>query len=204
MKFFRNATALAFGAALAAGPILADDEKKPADKPPMDEKAAMELMQKLGTPGKGHKKLNALVGSWTAKTTLWMDPSKPPQESEGTSEQKWVLGGRYLEQRFEGMFMDKPFSGLGYTTYDNYKKKYAATWMDTLSTMILVMTGDFDKAGRVLTTTGKTDDFTTGKTSTIRYRTILVGPDEILWEMWGPGPDGKDFKMMASRYTRKK
>lgn len=41
------------------------------------------------------------------------------------------------------------------------------------------------------------------QTSTIRYRTILVGPDEILWEMWGTGPDGKDFKMMASRYTRK-
>lgn len=204
MKLFRAGTALAFGVALAAGPARADDEKKPADKPPMDEKAAMEMMQKLATPGKGHKKLDALVGSWTARTTTWMNPSKPPQTSEGTSEHKWVLGGRFLEQRFEGKFMDKPFSGLGYTGYDNYKKKYVSTWMDTLSTTILNMTGEFDRAGRALTSTGKMDDFTTGTTTKTRTKTILVNPDEILWEMWGPGPDGKDFKMIEVRYTRKK
>jgi hypothetical protein len=88
----------------------------------MDEKAAMEMMMKLATPGEGHRKLEVLVGNWNAKNTMWMDPSKEPTVSEGVSEHKWVLGGRFLEQRFEGKFMNMPFSGLGYTGYDNYKK----------------------------------------------------------------------------------
>jgi hypothetical protein len=204
MKVFRIATALAFGAALAACPALADDTKKAADKPPMDEKAAMEMMTKLATPGAGHKKLDAFVGSWTAKSTMWMDPSKPPATSEGTSELKWVLGGRFLEQRFEGKFMDAPFSGLGYTGYDNYKKTYVSTWMDTLGTLTLYMTGNFDKAGKVLTSTGKMADPTTGKTVTYTTKITLAGADEMVWEMWNPGPDGKEYKSVEVRYTRKK
>lgn len=204
MKLFRTAAALTVGIALGASPVLADDAKKAADKPPMDEKAAMEMMQKLATPGAGHKKLDVLVGTWTAKTTMWMDPSKPPTTSEGTSEQKWVLGGRYLEQRFEGQMMGGPLSGIGYTGYDNYKKKYVSTWMDTAGTVIMSTTGSFDKSGKVLTSTGKFDDFTTGKVSTLREKTTLISNDEMHWEMWGPGPDGKDYKMMEITYTRKK
>ena len=49
----------------------------------------------------------------------------------GKSDHKWTLGGRLLEQRFEGTSMDMPFSGLGHTGYDNYKKQDVTTWMDT-------------------------------------------------------------------------
>lgn len=93
-------------------------ENKPKQTPPMDEKTATEMMMKLATPGEGHKKLDVLVGSWNAKSSMWGDPSKPPEVSEGTSEHTWVLGGRYVEQRFEGTFMGMPFSGIGYTGYD--------------------------------------------------------------------------------------
>jgi hypothetical protein len=41
-----------------------------------------------------------------------------------------VLGGRFVEQRYAGNFMGQPFSGLGYTGYDNYRKKYIGSWMD--------------------------------------------------------------------------
>src|ERR1700693_2692208 len=158
MRVLRTVAALSVVVVLGAGLAFADDAKKPANKPPMDEKTAMEMMQKLATPGEGHKRLDVLVGSWTAKASMWMDPSKPPQMTEGTSEQKWVLGGRFLEQRFEGQMMGGPFSGLGYTGYDNYKKQYLSTWMDTLGTATLVLTGTFDKAGKILTSSGKMDD----------------------------------------------
>jgi hypothetical protein len=204
MKLWKFATALALGTVLAAGPILADDTKKAAEKPPMDEKAAMEMMAKYATPGPAHKKLEAFAGTWTAKNSMWMDPSKPPTTSEGTAEQKWVLGGRFLEQRFEGTMMGAPFSGLGYTGYDNYRKVYTSTWMDTMGTMTLNMTGRFDKAGKVMTCTGKMDDFMTGKTVTYTTKAILVNADEIVWEMWNPGMDGKVYKSVEVHYTRKK
>lgn len=204
MRLFRMVAALGVGALLGASPAFADDAKKAADKPPMDEKAAMEMMQKLATPGEGHKKLDVFAGSWTFKASMWMDPSKPPEVNDGTSDMKWVLGGRFLEQRAEGKMMGGPFSGLGYTGYDNYKKKYIATWMDTLGTAMLVMTGSFDKSGKVLTSSGKMDDPTTGKLTTLRTKTTIANKDEMHWEMWGPGPDGKDYRMMEITYTRKK
>jgi hypothetical protein len=192
------ALALAFWTAAAAA-----DEKKAAAAP-MDEKAMMEMWQKMATPSDAHKKLDVLAGTWNVKNTMWMDPSKPPEVTEGTSENTWVLGGRYIEQRYDGKLMGQPFSGIGYTGYDNYKKKYIGTWMDTASTAILTTTGSFDKAGKILTATGKMDDFATGKVTTLREKTTFVSNDETLFEMWGPGPDGKEYKMLELRSTRKK
>ncbi len=180
------------------------EAKKPAAKPPMDEKAAMEMMMKLATPSEAHKKLEALVGTWSVKNTLWMDPSKEPTVSEGISEHKWVLGGRFIEERFEGKFMGMPFSGLGYTGYDNYKKKYVGTWMDTMGTAVMNTTGSFDAKGKVLRSTARMDDFTTGKAVTIRENLTFVSNDEVRMEMFGPGPDGKEYRMMEILYTRKK
>jgi hypothetical protein len=190
-------------AALAAGAVALADEKKAA-APPMDEKAMMELWQKMSTPAEGHKKLDAFAGSWTAKNTMWMEPGKPPEVTQGTAEMKWALGGRFLEQRYEGQMMGKPFSGIGYTGYDNYTKKYESTWMDTMGTAILTMKGTFDTSGKVLTSTGQMNDFVTRKTVTMRETTTLVSPDEVKFELFGPGPDGKEMRMMEIVYTRKK
>jgi len=177
-------------------------QKKAA--PPMDEKAAMEMMQKLATPGEAHRKLDALVGDWVAKNTIWMDPSKPPEVTEGTSVHRWVLGQRFVGQHYDGKLFGQPFSGMGFTGYDNYRKKYISIWMDTSTTTIMNMSGSFDAAGKVLTTTGEMDDFTTGKAVTLRETTTIVNKDEILFEMFALGPSGKEYKMMEIRYTRKK
>ncbi len=180
------------------------ETKKPAGQAPMDEKAAMEMMMKLATPGAAHKKLDVLVGTWNVKNTMWMDPSKQPETSEGVAEHKWALGGRFLEQRFEGKFMGMPFSGIGYTGYDNYKKKYMGVWMDTFGTMMMNTTGSFDASGKVLRSTARMDDFTTGKVMTVREELKFVSPDEVRMDMFMPGPDGKEFRTMELVYTRQK
>jgi len=182
------------------------DTKKPATPPPMDQKAAMDMMMKLATPGEAHKKLDVLVGTWNTKITMWMDPdpSKQPMISEAVSENKWVLGGRFLEQRSEGKFMDMPFSGLGYTGYDNYKKKYLGVWMDNFGTTMMNSTGSFDASGKIMRSTSRMDDFTTGKVVTNRTNLTFVSKDEVKMEMFGPGPDGKEYRMMEIVYTRKK
>jgi hypothetical protein len=48
------------------------------------------------------------------------------------------------------------------------------------------------------------DDPSTGKNVAFREKMTTVNNDEILFEMWSPGPDGKDFKWFEIRYTRKK
>jgi hypothetical protein len=169
----------------------------------MDEKEAMEMMMKYATPGEGHRKLDVLAGSWRTKNTMWTAPGASPSVTEGTSEHNWVLGGRFLEQKYRGTFMNMPFEGLGFTGYDNYRKQYVATWMDTFGTMMIHTTGTFEASGKALNSTGKTDDFTTGKTSTFREKFTFVSKDEVVMEMFGPDPAGKEFRMMEIRCTRK-
>jgi hypothetical protein len=76
--------------------------------------------------------------------------------------------------------------------------------MDTASTSVMNLSGTFDAAGKVMTMTGRMDDPAAGKTVTVREKMTVVSKDEVLFEMSGPGPDGKDYRMMEIRYTRKK
>jgi len=66
----------------------------------MDMQAMMDVYTKLGTPGPPHKLLESMAGSWTAKVKSWCEFEKSATESAGTSEQKMVLGGRFLQQEF--------------------------------------------------------------------------------------------------------
>jgi len=208
-------TILPFAAALGlfglplGSPTLAEDKPttpaKPATAPAQmpSQEEMMKAWMAAATPGEAHKKLEPFAGSFTVKTKMWMDPSKPPEETAGTSENKWVLGGRFIEQRVEGTAMGQPFSGIGYTGYDNYKKHFVGTWMDSMGTMVMVSTGHADAGGKVFTFTGKMDDVVAGKTVSVREVTRVIDNDHNVFEMYGPDKTGKEFKTMEIAYTRK-
>lgn len=205
MKLRGILAGLAFLIVIAALAIGADEKAKKTTPAAgkMDEKAMMEMMAKYSTPGPEHKKLEAMVGTWDTAAKMWMDPSAAPQESKGVAENKMVLGGRYLEQNFEGTMMDQPFTGKGYTGYDLYKKQYVSTWMDSMGTMIMSATGNTDPSGK-LTMTGSMDDYMTGKKMDFKETMTMVDNDHQTFEMWMTGPDGKMFKTLEIQYTRRK
>ena len=170
MKRFQN-PALIFSAALSLlvlsvfTPSVAFGDEKPKEGTKAAAPAGMPSQEEMmkawmaaATPGEAHKKLEPVVGSFTVQTKMWMDPSKPPEETAGTSENKWVLGGRFVEQQVEGTAMGQPFSGIGYTGYDNYKKKYVGTWTDSMGTMIMTSTGTADASGKKITFWSTMDD----------------------------------------------
>ncbi len=194
------AFALVFGCAIG----LAAQEKPKKSAGPPDEKAMMEAMQKAATPGDAHKKLEPLVGTFDTSVRMWMDPSKPPEDSAGTTVNSWVLGNRYVEQKYEGTFMGEPFSGVGYTGYDNVQKKYVGVWMDTLSTGMMESTGTADASGKSFTMKSTMWDPATGKPNTLDTKMAVTDNDHFTFEMWAKGPDGKKMKMMEIKYTRKK
>ena len=194
---------VALALVLVVGSAGADEKGKKAAGQPMDEKAMMEMWAKLGAPGDAHKALEPFVGTWDTKVTSWMQPGAAPMSSTGTSENRWTMGNRFIEQRFNGSWMDQPFEGLGYTGYDNVKKKYVGTWMDSMGTSIMYSTGSADPSGKGMTLTGKMDDPMTGKKMNVKQVMKVVDNNKHTFEMWSPGPDGKPFKMMEIEYTRK-
>jgi hypothetical protein len=168
-----------------------------------EQQAAMDAWMKVATPGEGHKLLEPLIGSWNVQSTMWEKPGEPPQKGAGVAEASWVLGGRFVKEEFQGEFGGMKFQGLGYTGYDNYKKKYIGSWMDTMGTMMMTSIGTVDPSGKVFTATSTMDDIMTGKPMTVKEVTRIVDNNKRVMEMFGPDPSGKEFKMMEIVYLRK-
>ena len=180
-----------------------------ADPPKSDkaaqQKVAMDAMMRAATPGDAHKKLNAMVGTFDAKVKMWMEPGAPPAESSGKAINEWVLGGRFVQQRFDGTFMGQPFSGIGYTGYDNVRHTYIGTWMDSMSTSMMNSSGgDPDASGKNWNFSAMSMDPVSGEAVSLTEKMTMIDNDHQLFEMYGPGPDGSNFKMMEITYTRKK
>ncbi|HEY1252593.1 MAG TPA: DUF1579 domain-containing protein [Thermoanaerobaculia bacterium] len=208
MKRYGIRSCIVFAGALALAAALPAQDKtaqKPAAKPGAPDQAAMmEMMKKASTPGDMHKKLDDMVGTFNAELKMWMDPSKPPETSKGTETSAWALGGRFVETKFEGTFMGQPFNGLGYTGYDNVQKKYVGTWMDTAGTGMMFSTCTLDATGKSMTCKSSTVwDPMSGKQTPMEFKTTWTDRDHHTMEMFGAGPDGKNYKMMEISYTRK-
>jgi hypothetical protein len=144
-----------------------------------------------------------MAGTWNTVVMMWMEPGAEPQKSEGVSENRMVLDGRWLEQRFTGTFMGQPFQGVGFTGYDNYRKQYLGMWMDTASTTAMMTTGRREADGK-MTFTGTMDDPMSGKAVQMKEVVTIVDADHHNFEMWMTDPEGKTSKTMEIRYSRKK
>lgn len=171
------------------------------EKEKMDEKAMMEIYVKLGTPGAPHKALESLAGTWIAKSKMGMETGNVMEES-GTSEQKMVLDGRFLQQEYSGRMMGAPFTGIGYTGYDNHKKKYISTWMDSMGTAILFFEGTASRDGKTVTQECSHEDPVRGP---MKWRSVtrIVDNNKNTFEMYGIYQGGKEEKMFEITYTRK-
>jgi hypothetical protein len=164
---------------------------------------AMKAMMAYATPGPVQKAMQGMVGTWNTEITSYMDPAKP-EKSQGTSTFTSIMDGRYIQESFQSTFMGQPFQGLGTHGYDNVLKKYVGTWLDNMGTGIMVSTGTSTDNGKTINYTGRGVDPVSGKE--ITYRSVMhnMSPDQSHFEMYGPGPDGKEMKMMEIMYTRKK
>lgn len=197
-------------AMLAAGLLvssaIADDKK--ADKAGGKEAAApdsaemMKKMAEMGAPTAEHKLLASLAGEWEAEVKCNMTGFNNPG-SKGNATCKMILGGRFLQEQFEGDMMGQKFRGMGVTGYDKTKKMFVGTWADDMGTAIFVTEGKADASGKVITMEGKMDDPMTGeKNKTMRAITRILSPDKHVFELHDVGL-GAEGKMMEITYVRK-
>lgn len=189
-----------------ATPALAQGKKDPA-KPAAEKKGkmppGMEAMMKAAAVGPEHEVLKQLAGTFTAASSTWVAPRKPPIKAKGQSLGTMVLGDRFVMQEYTSTMMGKPFEGRGFTGYDNLKKKYVSIWMDTMMTSIMPLEGTLDESGKVLTLEGDSEDPATGKVVKMRFITKIESKDKHVWEMHRVLGEGKAIKAMEIVYTRK-
>lgn len=199
----------------AATPATPARPAQPADKKPGDMKMPegmpemtpeqmkeMQVYMQAATPGPMHKKLQESVGTWKGTVQMWHEANTPPQSSECTTMVGSIMDGRFIHGEVKGNMMGMPFNGAFLNGYDNVSKKFQMVWVDNFGTGMMMGTGDLSADGKVLTWTMKFNDPATQKEMTMREVDTFTGPDTMKLEMYGPGKDGKEFKMMEINYTR--
>jgi len=196
-KLVLVSAAIALAAALGA-------QESASKAPSSGDRARLEALQKASTPGEPHKKLDALVGTFDTRVRSWIDPSKPPEDSTGTSVNSWVLGGRYVEQQFEGTMLGEPFTGIGYTGYDNIQKKYVSVWLDTAGTGMIYLIGSVDATGKTIAGRATMWDPVYAKPFPVESKLVITDRDHHSFELVGKAPNGRMSKLVEIQYTRKK
>ncbi len=200
------ASTVGMGLARAEQPRAVEPTQPASAEPAMDpaKQAAMEAMQKLGSPTEGHKVFEPLVGQWTYTAQWWMAPEAPPESMTGTSTNSLIFGGRFLQQQVRGQGEGQPpFEGLGVLGYDNIRKEYQSLWLDNMATGMMNGTGQFDAPTSTLTEQGEFSCPMTGEAHR-PFRSVwkLVDQDHSLYESYSRAPDGREFKTLELRYTR--
>lgn len=170
-----------------------------------DSATMMKNWEAYMTPGDVHKMMASWDGTWEAESSSWMAPGTPPQVSKGSSVNKMAMNGRYQISNHKGTMMGMPFEGMSITGYDNAKKLFVSTWIDNMGTGIMKMEGPWDESTKSMMLSGKCVDpmMGNGKEMEIREVFRIVDEKTQVMEMYGPGQDGKEFKMMEIKFTKK-
>jgi hypothetical protein len=186
---------------LGATVVVAQSGQEPPQMTP-EQLAEMEAYQKAGTPGAPHKTMAGTAGSYDVEVKSWYDPTMPPMESRGTATRTMILDGRVLVEEFHGDMMGQPFTGQGMAGFDNVSGKHWSTWTDSMSTGLMVSEGTCD-AKQTCAYTGSWNDPVKGGPIQARMASRWTSPTVQVFEMYVPGKDGKEMKLMEITYKKK-
>lgn len=179
-------------------------EKKPETMAMPDSATMMKNWQEYMTPGDMHKMLAKANGEWNGEVTMWMYPGAPEQKSRSTAVNKMIMNGLYQESNHSGDMMGMPFSGKSTVAYDNHLKEFISTWVDNMGSGIMVLRGPWDEASKTITLKGKMIDAGTKMETEVKETFKIIDDNNQEMEMFTMTPDGKEFKTMNIKYTRKK
>jgi hypothetical protein len=159
--------------------------------------AGLAVAQEPPKPGKEHEKLKAMEGTWDCAMKMM------GADSKGSMTYKMAIGGLWLESNFTGDLGGMKFEGKGLDSYDAGKKKYVGYWFDSFSTGAMIMEGNYDESGKVMTMTGEGPG-PDGKMMKYKIITTNVDADTMNWTMSQGGADGKFTETGAMSLKRKK
>ena len=162
---------------------------------------AADEQPKMPQPQKEHEWLKQLAGDWDLDISV-QEPNKETTKSKG-SESTRMIGGFWALAEVKATMMEMPFTGLMTVGYNIEKKKYVATWADSMSDYLWQYEGSVDPSGKILTleTTGPCP-MQGGKIT--RFKEVIEIKDKDHRTFTSSVDfDGKFVQMLTINYTRK-
>jgi hypothetical protein len=171
---------------------------------PLDSLQTEQAWKDYATPGFAHKMMADEQGSWNATMTFWTNPDALPEAYTSTAEVRMILGGHYQETSYSGNMMGMPFEGKSTLAYNNKSGEYTSTWIDNMSTGMMVTKGHYDEAVKAINLTGQMIDPISGKNINIREVYTFVDANTRKLETYNTKQGQKEFKSMEIVLKRKR
>jgi Protein of unknown function (DUF1579) len=162
-----------------------------------EQKAWQEYM----TPSSMHKMLANHTGNWKVKITSWMTPDSEPMISEGSSVNKMIMGGRYLQSKHSGTAWEMPMEGMSLEGYDNATKEFTSIWIDNLGTGTSVAKGKYDEVAKTINYIGSMIDPITKNEKKFRETITFNDENSHILKMYSDF-NNKEFQSMEIVFRR--
>lgn len=156
----------------------------------------------LSQPGERHDLLNAFVGEWDVDIVSWRDPKANPERSKAHSSSTWILGYRYVREKFVSLELGPRYEGLGFIGYDAGAKLFTTVWLDSLNTSIATSKGLFNPATSTLEFRGEIYDPLLGRTKETKTFMRVLSKDSFEVSMIDRTARGIEFQSLQMTYRR--
>jgi hypothetical protein len=100
----------------------------------------------------------------------------------------------------DGKMKDMQFKGMAVEGYDNVKKKFVSSWIDSMGTGIQGSEGTYDPASKTFTYTMEMEPMP-GMKQQVREVIKVTDKDHMMLE-WYENRGGQEKKTMEIAYTR--
>lgn len=138
-----------------------------------------------------HAALAALAGSWSGRSTTWFEPGAPGLEAPFNARAVMVMGGRFLELRYDSALDGKDFSGVLVVGFEGARKLHVATWMDEFHTGTAMMLLEGAPSGGTMPDM-RGSWYAGDEKWGWRIAFAPEGKDRLTLRMWNVTPAGED------------
>lgn len=152
-------------------------------------------------PGPEQQWLAPLVGRWKMELTSY-SPTQPALSLKGTSDNRWVLGGRFLLSETAAGDGATRVEGMMLFGYDARERRFFAVGLNNLATGYNQWSGSYDPRDRSLILSGKQRDEATGAASVSRQQLKIEGPDRYSLRVFVDRPGRPPIRVAEAIFTR--
>ncbi len=155
----------------------------------------------VSRPGTEHKRLDAFVGRWTFQGR-WMGVDGKTVSLEGTSENRWVMGGRFLMCEASAEVSGEKVETLTVLGFDQRQQRYFALALDSIASYYIPSSGTYEASTRSFVLSGKERDEITGVANSYRLVLRVEGPDRYAVEVFLDAHTGP-LRVVSFAFVRK-